>query len=116
MIMDYTENIELKLSTLFGSAPVIPLQQSARSRGETFLSKLKLQFQRSATENALLGAQLGGQELLKLTGLPAKLIAALYEHPSVAQRYRDSAGDGYPGNPPAPPPGEYHRVPGSRRG
>uniref|UniRef100_A0A8C5AK64 Kinetochore associated 1 n=1 Tax=Gadus morhua TaxID=8049 RepID=A0A8C5AK64_GADMO len=63
---------------------------------ETFLSKLKLQFQRSATENALLGAQLGGQELLKLTGLPAKLIAALYEHPSVAQRYRDSAGDGYP--------------------
>ncbi|XP_030225552.1 kinetochore-associated protein 1 [Gadus morhua] len=72
------------------------IEQSARSRGETFLSKLKLQFQRSATENALLGAQLGGQELLKLTGLPAKLIAALYEHPSVAQRYRDSAGDGYP--------------------
>ncbi|KAJ3604724.1 hypothetical protein NHX12_029463 [Muraenolepis orangiensis] len=72
------------------------LKDAARSRGESFLSKLKLQFQRSATENALLGSQLGGPELLKLTGLPARLIAALYEHASVEQRYRDSVGQGYP--------------------
>ncbi|CAL8347314.1 unnamed protein product [Lota lota] len=72
------------------------IEEVARSRGQTFLSKLRLQFQRSATENALLGSQLGGQELLRLTGLPARLIAALYEHASVEQRYRDSAGDGYP--------------------
>ncbi|KAK0138145.1 Kinetochore-associated protein 1 [Merluccius polli] len=72
------------------------LEEAARSRGEIFLSKLKLQFQRSATESALLSSQLSGQELLKLTGLPARLMAALYEHASVEQRYRDSTGYGYP--------------------
>uniref|UniRef100_A0A667ZTG4 Kinetochore associated 1 n=1 Tax=Myripristis murdjan TaxID=586833 RepID=A0A667ZTG4_9TELE len=72
-------------------------QEAARARGETFLSKLKLQFQHSATENALTAGGLNSPELLKLTGLPARLIVALYEHSSVEQRYKDSGGQTYPG-------------------
>uniref|UniRef100_A0AAQ4R031 Kinetochore associated 1 n=1 Tax=Gasterosteus aculeatus aculeatus TaxID=481459 RepID=A0AAQ4R031_GASAC len=63
---------------------------------ETFLSKLKLQFQRSATENILITSQLNSPEHLKLTGLPARLIVALYEHSGVEQRYRESGGQIYP--------------------
>uniref|UniRef100_A0A7N6AI84 Kinetochore associated 1 n=1 Tax=Anabas testudineus TaxID=64144 RepID=A0A7N6AI84_ANATE len=40
--------------------------------------------------------QLNSPEHLKLTGLPARLIVALYEHSSVEQRYRDSGGQTYP--------------------
>ncbi|KAM6931090.1 kinetochore-associated protein 1 [Xenentodon cancila] len=72
------------------------LEEAARARGETFLSKLKLQFQRSATENILITSQLSSPEHLKLTGLPARLIMALYEHSSVEQRYRESRGQAYP--------------------
>ncbi|XP_059192757.1 kinetochore-associated protein 1 isoform X1 [Centropristis striata] len=72
------------------------LEEAARARGETFLSKLKLQFQRSATENTLITSQLNSPEHLKLTGLPARLIVALYEHSSVEQRYRDSGSQTYP--------------------
>ncbi|XP_029915466.1 kinetochore-associated protein 1 isoform X2 [Myripristis murdjan] len=72
------------------------LEEAARARGETFLSKLKLQFQHSATENALTAGGLNSPELLKLTGLPARLIVALYEHSSVEQRYKDSGGQTYP--------------------
>ncbi|CAJ1068194.1 kinetochore-associated protein 1 [Xyrichtys novacula] len=72
------------------------LDEAARAKGETFLSKLKLQFQRSATENTLISSQLNSPELLKLTGLPARLIVALYEHSSVEQRYRDAGGQTYP--------------------
>ncbi|KAM3867492.1 kinetochore-associated protein 1 [Diretmus argenteus] len=72
------------------------LEEAARSRGETFLSKLKLQFQRSATENALMTNQLNSPEHLKLTGLPAKLIVTLYEHSSVEQRYKGSGGQIFP--------------------
>ncbi|KAJ0067724.1 hypothetical protein NL108_010031, partial [Boleophthalmus pectinirostris] len=72
------------------------LEEAARSRGETFLSKLKLQYQRSATENTLIANGLSSPELLKLSGLPAKLIVSLYEHCSVEQRYRDSTCQAYP--------------------
>lgn len=72
-------------------------QEAARARGETFFSKMKLHYQRSATENTLMSSQLNSPELLKLTGLPAKLIVALYEHSSVEQHYRDSGGQIYPG-------------------
>ncbi|XP_029017996.1 kinetochore-associated protein 1 isoform X2 [Betta splendens] len=72
------------------------IEEAARARGETFLSKLKLQFQRSATENTLIESQLNTPELLKLSGLPTRLIVALYEHSSVEQRYRDSGGQTYP--------------------
>ncbi|XP_007572204.1 kinetochore-associated protein 1 [Poecilia formosa] len=72
------------------------LEEAARARGETFLSKLKLQFQRSATENMLISSQLSSPELLKLSGLPARLIMALYEHSSVEQRYRETGGQTFP--------------------
>uniref|UniRef100_A0A7N8XGB6 Kinetochore associated 1 n=1 Tax=Mastacembelus armatus TaxID=205130 RepID=A0A7N8XGB6_9TELE len=72
------------------------LEDEARAKGETFLTKLKLQFQRSATENTLIASQLNSPELLKLTGLPARLIVALYEHSSVEERCRDSGGRTYP--------------------
>ncbi|MEQ2235438.1 hypothetical protein ILYODFUR_002347 [Ilyodon furcidens] len=72
------------------------LEEAARARGETFLSKLKLQFQRSATENMLMSSQLSSPEHLKLTGLPARLIMALYEHSSVEQRYRETLGQSFP--------------------
>uniref|UniRef100_UPI0037E89FC3 kinetochore-associated protein 1 n=1 Tax=Semicossyphus pulcher TaxID=241346 RepID=UPI0037E89FC3 len=72
------------------------LEEAARTRGETFLSKLKLQFQRSATENTLITSQLNSPEHLKLTGLPSRLIVALYEHSSVEQHYRDTGGQTFP--------------------
>ncbi|XP_070712166.1 kinetochore-associated protein 1-like [Pempheris klunzingeri] len=72
------------------------LEEAARARGETFLSKLKLQFQRSTTENTLMTSQLNSPENLKLTGLPARLIVALYEHSSVEKHFRDTGGQTYP--------------------
>ncbi|XP_034396520.1 kinetochore-associated protein 1 isoform X2 [Cyclopterus lumpus] len=72
------------------------LEEAARARGETFLSKLKLQFQRSATENTLITSQLNSPEHLKLTGLPSRLIVALYEQSGVEQRYREPGGQLYP--------------------
>lgn len=72
-------------------------QEVERTRGETFVSKLKLQFQRSATENTLIASQLNSPEHLKLTGLPARLIVALYEHSAVEQHFRDMGGQNYPG-------------------
>uniref|UniRef100_A0A8C7CYP4 Kinetochore associated 1 n=1 Tax=Oncorhynchus kisutch TaxID=8019 RepID=A0A8C7CYP4_ONCKI len=72
------------------------LEEAARTRVETFLSKLKLQFQRSATENVLMSSQLNSPEHLKLTGQPARLIVILYEHSSVEQRFRGSAGQTHP--------------------
>uniref|UniRef100_A0A8C7PUA8 Kinetochore associated 1 n=1 Tax=Oncorhynchus mykiss TaxID=8022 RepID=A0A8C7PUA8_ONCMY len=75
------------------------LEEAARTRVETFLSKLKLQFQRSATENVLMSSQLNSPEHLKLTGQPARLIVILYEHSSVEQRFRGSAGQTHPGEP-----------------
>uniref|UniRef100_A0A4W5NLQ1 Kinetochore associated 1 n=1 Tax=Hucho hucho TaxID=62062 RepID=A0A4W5NLQ1_9TELE len=72
------------------------LEEAARTRVETFLSKLKLQFQRSATENVLMSSQLNSPEHLKLTGQPARLIVILYEHRSVEQRFRGSAGQTHP--------------------
>uniref|UniRef100_A0A3P9MGD6 Kinetochore associated 1 n=1 Tax=Oryzias latipes TaxID=8090 RepID=A0A3P9MGD6_ORYLA len=70
--------------------------EAARARGETFLSKLKLQFQRSATENVLMTSQLSNPENLKLTGLPGRLVVALYEHNSVEQRYKETGVQNYP--------------------
>ncbi|KAM8866405.1 kinetochore-associated protein 1 [Synchiropus picturatus] len=72
------------------------LDDEARARGDTFLSKLKLQFQQSATENALIANKLNNAELLKLTGRPARLIVALYEHSSVEERFRHSGSCTYP--------------------
>ncbi|XP_046697965.1 kinetochore-associated protein 1 isoform X3 [Silurus meridionalis] len=72
------------------------LQEELRTRGEMFTSKLQLQYQRSATENALMTFQLDCPELLKLTGLPGRLIVALFEHSSVVERMKSPAGKTYP--------------------
>lgn len=72
------------------------LEESLQARGEALISKLQLQYQRSATENALLSSQLGSPELLKLTGLPGRLIVALFEHSSVLDRMKKAAGLTYP--------------------
>ncbi|XP_051529247.1 kinetochore-associated protein 1 [Myxocyprinus asiaticus] len=72
------------------------LQESLQTRGEALISKLQLQYQRSATENALLSSQLCSPELLKLTGLPGRLIVALFEHSSVLERMKNPADKTYP--------------------
>lgn len=72
-------------------------QENLKARGEALTSKLQLQYQRSATENALLSSQLGSSELLKLTGLPGRLIVALFEHGSVIERMKNPAEQTYPG-------------------
>ncbi|XP_026865073.2 kinetochore-associated protein 1 [Electrophorus electricus] len=72
------------------------LEGDLQARGETLTSKLQLQYQRSATENTLMSSQLDGPELLKLTGLPGRLIVALFEHSSVVERMRSPAGQVYP--------------------
>ncbi|XP_068167481.1 kinetochore-associated protein 1 [Antennarius striatus] len=94
----YEKTQSLKFCLALGDAWVndSKLDEAARARGETFLSKLKLQFQRSATENTLMTSQLNSPELLKLTGLPARLIVTLYEHSSVEQHFRNTAGQPYP--------------------
>lgn len=72
-------------------------QEASLARLETYLSKLKLQFQRSATEYALISKQLNSTDLMKLTGLPARLIVALYEHTNIEQHFRDAASQTCPG-------------------
>ncbi|XP_056103315.1 kinetochore-associated protein 1 isoform X1 [Rhinichthys klamathensis goyatoka] len=72
------------------------LEENLQSRGEALISKLQLQYQRSATENALLSSQLSSPELLKLTGLPGRLIVALFEHSSVVDHMKNPAGMTYP--------------------
>lgn len=72
------------------------LQEELRTRGEMFTSKLQLQYQRSATENVLMSFQLDSPELLKLAGLPSRLIVALFEHSSVVERMKSPAGQTYP--------------------
>ncbi|XP_073716353.1 kinetochore-associated protein 1 isoform X1 [Misgurnus anguillicaudatus] len=72
------------------------LEENLKARGEVLTSKLQLQYQRSATENALLSSQLGSTELLKLTGLPGRLIVALFEHSSVVERMKSPAGQTFP--------------------
>uniref|UniRef100_A0A673J6Y3 RZZ complex subunit KNTC1/ROD C-terminal domain-containing protein n=1 Tax=Sinocyclocheilus rhinocerous TaxID=307959 RepID=A0A673J6Y3_9TELE len=72
------------------------LEHNLQTRGEALISKLQFQYQRSATENALLSSQLSSPELLKLTGLPGRLIVALFEHSSVLERMTSPAGLTYP--------------------
>ncbi|KAJ8286256.1 hypothetical protein GJAV_G00036350 [Gymnothorax javanicus] len=72
------------------------LEVESRSKAENFMEKLKLQYQRSATENTLRSSGLTSPELQKLAGLPARLIVALLEHSSVEQRMRSSLGQAHP--------------------
>ncbi|KAI4889407.1 hypothetical protein NFI96_034091 [Prochilodus magdalenae] len=72
------------------------LEEELQIKGQMLTSKLQLQYQRSATENALMSFQLDSPELLKLTGLPGRLIVALFEHCSVVARMKSPAGQIYP--------------------
>lgn len=72
-------------------------QEEVRLRGESIISKMKHQYQRSAMENTVMSSQLNSPELLKLTGQPGRLIVALFEHSSVEERMRNPAGQSYPG-------------------
>uniref|UniRef100_A0A8B9JK31 Kinetochore associated 1 n=1 Tax=Astyanax mexicanus TaxID=7994 RepID=A0A8B9JK31_ASTMX len=85
------QNLELAAATIYKIAQDVPSGQ-----GEMLTSKLQLQYQRSATENALISFQLDCPELLKLTGLPGRLIVALFEHNSVVERMKGPAGQIYP--------------------
>uniref|UniRef100_A0A3B3RBR1 Kinetochore associated 1 n=1 Tax=Paramormyrops kingsleyae TaxID=1676925 RepID=A0A3B3RBR1_9TELE len=64
--------------------------------GETFMEKLKLQYQRSATEAVLISAELQSPELLKLTSMPVRLLEALWEHGSVEQRMQNPTTEACP--------------------
>uniref|UniRef100_A0A8B9R6W8 Kinetochore associated 1 n=1 Tax=Astyanax mexicanus TaxID=7994 RepID=A0A8B9R6W8_ASTMX len=98
------QNLELAAATIYKIAQDVPsghylspaLSEELKTRGEMLTSKLQLQYQRSATENALISFQLDCPELLKLTGLPGRLIVALFEHNSVVERMKGPAGQIYP--------------------
>ncbi|XP_063063837.1 kinetochore-associated protein 1 [Engraulis encrasicolus] len=83
-----------KLGDKYLKAP--NLEDDVRVRGEAIMSKMKLQYQRSAIENMVMASQLGSPELLKLTGQPGRLIVALFEHSSVEQRMRSATAHNYP--------------------
>ncbi|XP_053535216.1 kinetochore-associated protein 1-like isoform X1 [Ictalurus punctatus] len=65
-----------------------------QTRGESFTSKL--QYQQSATENVFMTFQLDCPKLLKLTGLPGRLIVSLFEHSSVVEHVKSPAGQTSP--------------------
>ncbi|XP_034780996.2 kinetochore-associated protein 1-like [Acipenser ruthenus] len=71
-------------------------EDKTHAKAEVFLEKLKVQYQRSATENILIAFNLSTPEYLKLTGFPAKLIVSLYEHNSIEQRIQNPTGKDYP--------------------
>ncbi|MBN3296609.1 KNTC1 protein, partial [Amia calva] len=71
-------------------------EDPTHAKAEIFWDKLKVQYQRSATENTLMSHRLNSPEYLKLTGFPAKLIVSLYEHSSIEQRIKIPTGTDYP--------------------
>ncbi|XP_028824340.1 kinetochore-associated protein 1 isoform X2 [Denticeps clupeoides] len=72
------------------------LEEEVQARGETIISKMQLQFQRSAIENLLVSTGLDSPDLLKLTGVPGRLVVALFEHRSIEERMKMPAGQIYP--------------------
>ncbi|KAK3538624.1 hypothetical protein QTP86_008836 [Hemibagrus guttatus] len=90
------QNPELAAATIHKISQELPAGGGLRARGEIFTSKLLLQYQWSATENALITFQLDSPELLKLTGQPVRLIEALFEHSSVVEHMKSPAGQTYP--------------------
>ncbi|XP_041954273.1 kinetochore-associated protein 1 isoform X1 [Alosa sapidissima] len=122
-IFDYTlciQNLELAAATVHKIAQELPagtektaflkfclelghkllkspsLEEEVRVRGETIISKMQHQYQRSAIENMVMSSQLSSPELLKLTGQPGRLIVALFEHSSVEECMRNPAGQSCP--------------------
>ncbi|KYO39715.1 kinetochore-associated protein 1 [Alligator mississippiensis] len=71
-------------------------KDESHQKAEVLLKKLRMQYQRSATENVLITHKLNTTEHLKLVGKPANLIVLLYEHSSIDQRIQNPTGKDYP--------------------
>uniref|UniRef100_A0A8C3F6L9 Kinetochore associated 1 n=1 Tax=Chrysemys picta bellii TaxID=8478 RepID=A0A8C3F6L9_CHRPI len=71
-------------------------KDESHEKAEVLLKKLRMQYQRSATETVLITHKLSTAEHLKLTGKPANLIALLYEHSSINQRIQNPTNRDYP--------------------
>uniref|UniRef100_A0A7M4F655 Kinetochore associated 1 n=1 Tax=Crocodylus porosus TaxID=8502 RepID=A0A7M4F655_CROPO len=69
---------------------------TSHQKAEVLLKKLRMQYQRSATENVLITHKLNTTEHLKLVGKPANLIVLLYEHSSIDERIQNPTGKDYP--------------------
>ncbi|KAJ6656665.1 hypothetical protein lerEdw1_003552 [Lerista edwardsae] len=68
----------------------------SHGRAQVLLKKLALQHQRSATEAVLAAHKLNSEEHQKLVGKPARLVVLLYRHSSIAERFQNPTGSGYP--------------------
>uniref|UniRef100_A0A8C3SHX3 Kinetochore associated 1 n=1 Tax=Chelydra serpentina TaxID=8475 RepID=A0A8C3SHX3_CHESE len=71
-------------------------KDESHEKAEVLLKKLRMQYQRSATETVLITHKLSTAEHLKLTGKPANLIVLLYEHSSINQRIQNPTSRDYP--------------------
>ncbi|TFK14050.1 ankyrin repeat domain-containing protein 65 [Platysternon megacephalum] len=71
-------------------------KDESHEKAEVLLKKLRMQYQRSATETVLITHKLSTAEHLKLTGKPANLIVLLYEHSSINQRIQNPTNRDYP--------------------
>ncbi|KAH1180193.1 hypothetical protein KIL84_009029, partial [Mauremys mutica] len=71
-------------------------KDESHEKAEVLLEKLRMQYQRSATETVLITHKLSTAEHLKLTGKPANLIVLLYEHSSINQRIQNPTDRDYP--------------------
>uniref|UniRef100_UPI00398F8311 kinetochore-associated protein 1 isoform X2 n=1 Tax=Pristiophorus japonicus TaxID=55135 RepID=UPI00398F8311 len=68
----------------------------ARQKAEDSLSKLRIEYENSATANLLRIHNLNSSEYLKLIKLPGKLICSLYEHSSIEDRLKHPTARDYP--------------------
>ncbi|XP_075754796.1 kinetochore-associated protein 1 isoform X3 [Pelodiscus sinensis] len=71
-------------------------KEESHDKAEVLLRKLRMQYQRSATETVLIAHKLNTADHLKLTGMPADLVVLLYEHSSINQRIQNPTGRDYP--------------------
>ncbi|XP_067911152.1 kinetochore-associated protein 1 isoform X2 [Heterodontus francisci] len=62
--------------------------EKARQKAEDSLTKLRVEYENSATANLLRIHNLNSPEYLKLIKFPAKLICSLYEHSSIEDRLK----------------------------
>ncbi|XP_072351643.1 kinetochore-associated protein 1 [Scyliorhinus torazame] len=70
--------------------------EKAHQKAEDSLSKLRVEYENSATANLLRIHNLNSPEYLKLIKLPAKLICSLYEHHSIEERLKHPTAKDYP--------------------
>ncbi|XP_030075113.1 kinetochore-associated protein 1 [Microcaecilia unicolor] len=71
-------------------------QDEAHENAKTLLKKLRMQYERLATEYVLITHKLNTEEYLNQIGKPAHLIISLYEHCSIGERIKKPTGRDYP--------------------